>query len=276
MTFSTKYRITDKLLANIKEIAKVGSELNNKKFSNVTYSDILDKTKSRSFKAFSLRSEEGENYLTALEKFGKKNVEFNLNSILLAHSLVMNDLASKNQVGRFRNASCKKSVKSLVKFVNDNKKNIDILILSGIFYKNFFLMDPFVHGTDRVSVLATRTLLMDMRINVFNLFNFEKLGRVDMKDNTKWLEYFTDVILQEMLRIKRDLEKTVYKPEKELNKDQEKILRYIKKHGVITDSDYSKITERKKATRVLDFNKLMEKNLIERCGLGRQTHYILK
>ena len=44
----------------------------------------------------------------------------------------------------------------------------------------------------------------------------------------------------------------------------------------ITDHDYSKLTERAKATRALDFKKLLEMELIERFGRGRLTHYKLK
>lgn len=276
MSFSTKYTITNKLLASIKEITKVSCDLNNKKFSHITYSEILSKTKNSGAKAFSLSVEEEKNYVKALDKFSKKNVDFNLNTILSIHSLVMNNLAPKNQVGKFRNAQAKNSVKNLVKFVNDIKRDTDPLIVAGLFYKNFAQIGPFVHATDRVNVIATRILLMDMKVNVFNLFSLEKIGQVKTKDNSKWLEYFTSFVLEEMLRIKKELEKVTYKPEQELNKDQEKILKYLKKNQVITDSDYSQITERKKATRVLDFNKLIEKNLIERCGQGRQTHYILK
>lgn len=276
MSFSTKYTITDELLANIKEITKVSCELNNKKFSHITYSEILSKTKNLGSKAFSLSSEEEKNYIKALEKFSKKNIDFNLNTILAIHSLVMNGLVPKNQEGKFRNAQTKNSVRNLVKFTKSIKQSTDPLIVAGLFYKNFAQIDPFVQGVERVNVITTRVLLMDMKINVFNLFCFEKIGQVKTKDNNKWLEYFTSFVLEEMLRIKKELEKVAYKPEQELNKDQEKILKYIKKHGVITDSDYSQITERKKATRVLDFNKLMEKNLIQRCGQGRKTHYILK
>lgn len=276
MSFQTKYTISNKLLANIKEITKVGYDLNNKKFSHVTYSEILEETKKLGVKAFSLNPEEERNYVKALEKFSKKNIDFNLNTILLVHSFVMKDLAPKNQVGSFKNANTKKMMKNLVKFIKDVKNDTDPLILGGLFYKNFVNLQPFVHANERVGVLVTRILLMEMNINVFNLFSFENIGQVKTKDNTKWLEYFTDFVLQEMVRVRKELEKVAYKPEQELNQDQEKILKYIKKHGVITDSDYSKITERKKATRVLDFNKLIAKNLIQRCGQGRQTHYILK
>ncbi len=276
MSFSIKYTITNELLANIKEITRVSCELNNKKFSHITYSEILNQTKNFGSKALSLSPEEEKNYLKALEKFSKKNIDFNLNTILSIHSLLMNGLAPKNQVGKFRNAQAKNSVKNLIKLVKNIKNDTDPLIVGGLFYKNFVQIDPFVHGTDRVGVIATRIFLMETKINVFNLFSFEKIGQFKTKDNNKWLEYFTNFFWGEMLRVKKELEKVAYKPEQEINKDQEKILKYLKKNGVITDSDYSQMTERKKATRVLDFNKLMEKNLIQRCGQGRKTHYILK
>lgn len=276
MSISIKYTISDKLLANVREITKIVCELNNKKFSHVTYSEILEKSKKRSAESFSLKPDESRNYINALEKFSKKSTDFNLNTVMLMHSVVMSNLAPKNQVGKFRNAQTKKKVKDLIKSISNSKKDVDPLILAGLFYKDFFSMDPFVHATDRVGILATRILLMDLGVNVFNLFSFEKIGEVKTRDNTKWLEYFTDCVLQEMFRVKKELEKSVYKPEKDLNKDQEKIIKHIEKHGFITDSEYSKITDRKKATRVLDFNKLIDKNLIQRCGKGRQTHYVLK
>ena len=112
-------------------------------------------------------------------------------------------------------------------------------------------------------------------INVFNLLNFEKIGAVNEKDNVKWLEYFSGVILLELNNTLKKVSNVAFKQDIGLNKDQKKIVKYLKKNGVITDSDYSKITERKKATRVLDFNKLIFDGLIERRGQGRLTHYIL-
>ncbi len=265
MTFSTKYTISNKILANIKEITKVVCELNNKKFSSVTFSEILEKTKKRGVKALSLSPDEEKKYRQALEKYSKKNSPFDIN--------MMSSVG-----GEFKDSQSKKTLKSLVKYVSSSRNSTDPLILGGLFYKHFFSIAPFKKGNDMVNVISTRILLMDLEVNVFNLFGFENLGEVKTKDNTKWLEFFTEAVLQEMLRIKKELGKVDYKPENDfsLNKDQEKILKYLKKNRTITDSDYSEITERKKATRVLDFNKLMEYNLIERCGKGRQTHYILK
>ena len=49
-----------------------------------------------------------------------------------------------------------------------------------------------------------------------------------------------------------------------------------KEKGFIKNSDYSKLTNRAKATRVLDFQKMISLGLVERKGKGRATYYILK
>lgn len=41
---------------------------------------------------------------------------------------------------------------------------------------------------------------------------------------------------------------------------------YIDQHGFITDRDYTQLTDRAKATRTADFNKLIELGLIVRQG----------
>lgn len=263
MTFSTKYTISNKLLANIKDIVKVTVELNNKRFSNAMYSEMLAKTRKRGVGMLSLNEQEEKEYIQALEKYGKKTSPFDINMMSLIG-------------GEFKSNQSKKFLKSLVKYINSSRKDVDSLILGGLFYKHFFSTAPFKKNNETVNIVSTRILLMDMDVNVFNLFNIEKVGKAEVTDNTKWLEYFTFVLLQEMLRVKKELEKVGFKPDQDLNSDQKKILKYLEKHTVITDSEYSEFTQRKKATRVLDFNKLMEKNLIERCGKGRQTHYILK
>ncbi len=51
------------------------------------------------------------------------------------------------------------------------------------------------------------------------------------------------------------------------------ILGHIDANGFITDSDYARLTERAKATRTLDFNRLIALGLIERLGSGRSTYY---
>ena len=183
----------------------------------------------------------------------------------------------------------------LFNFVRSNKGKIDALILAGIFHKQFVIIHPFTDGNGRTVRLATKVLLAEMGLNTFNLFSFEnyynqnvtkyfqnvgvKGNYYDIKDKinfTHWLEYFTDGIIDELLRVKKELDKTATSPDRQLKNYHQKIISYIKKHGFITDKNYSKLTSRAKPTRNLDFRKLMGLGLIERFGKGKATYYKLK
>jgi hypothetical protein len=45
---------------------------------------------------------------------------------------------------------------------------------------------------------------------------------------------------------------------------------------VIKDSDYAKVTDRSRSSRILDYRKLVDLDLIERKGKGRGTYYVFK
>ncbi len=260
MNFSNKYTISNTLLNNIKDVVRVSVELNSKRLSSEMYSEILKKS----------RKGKDEKYAKALNKFGKRNADLSPNLIISIHSFLVEG------GGKYKDSGSKKALKSLIKYVSSIRKDTDSVITAGLFYKHFSSIKPFESANQEVCNIATRVLLMDLNINVLGVFSFENIGEVKTKDNTNWLEYFSGAVLKEMKRVSKELEGVSFKPEQGLNEDQKKILKYLEKHSVITDSDYSKFTERKKATRVLDFNKLMNENLIERRGKGRQTHYILK
>ncbi len=169
------------------------------------------------------------------------------------------------------------------------------MILAGIFHKQFVVIHPFVDGNGRTSRLATKVLLAKMGLNTFNLFSFENyynqnvtryfkevgcLGDYyetkDQIDFTPWLEYFTDGILDELLRVIKELQKENNSPARELKEYHQKIITYIKKKGYITDKDYSALTNRAKPARNLDFRKLIAAGIIEKIGKGRATYYKLK
>jgi Fic family protein len=150
-------------------------------------------------------------------------------------------------------------------------------------------------GNGRTTRLATKALLAHMGLNTFNLFSFEnyynqnvtkyfqtvgEFGNyydlVEKMDFTIWLEYFTDGLIDELLRVQKLLPTTDINPATELKPYHRKILASIKEKGYITDNDYAKITDRAKATRALDFRKLLDLGLIERKEKGRATYYRLK
>ena len=185
-------------------------------------------------------------------------------------------------------------IEDLVKFINNNTENIDPLILAGIFHKQMVIIHPFMDGNGRTTRLTTKVLLAAMGLDTFNLFSFEnyynknitkyfhEVGEFgdyyelkDKMDFTSWLEYFTDGIIDELLRVQKLLPETILNPENELQPYHLKILEFIQKKGFINDSDYSGLSSRAKATRALDFKKLIQLGLIERHGKGRSTYYVL-
>ena len=182
----------------------------------------------------------------------------------------------------------------LLTFVKVSQSVIDPLILAGVFHKQMVIIHPFMDGNGRTTRLATKLLLAEMGLNTFNLFSFEnyynqnvtryfqtvgEFGNyyelVDKVDFTGWLEYFTEGILDELLRVQAILPTIVLSPNEVLQPYHEKILTHIKEQGFITDKDYALLVDRAKATRVLDFQKLIEWGLIVRKGSGPATYYTL-
>lgn len=189
----------------------------------------------------------------------------------------------------------KKLSEDLVEYVTRNRTLIDPLILAGIFHKQMVIIHPFMDGNGRTTRLVTKVLLAQIGLNTFNLFSFEnyynknvtkyfqEVGEfgnyyelLDMIDFTSWLEYFTEGIIDELLRVQKLLPEVGISPETELHQYHLKILDSIKKKGFVTDRDYAKLVDRAKATRALDFRKLIDLNLIERKGKGKATYYILE
>ncbi len=243
------------------------------------------------------------------------SVSIALDLILAIHKEVMADLLSKFEIGNLRQKpvvvndprsgkivylppdakDVKPLIESLIEFVNNNEGKIDPLILAGIFHKQIVLVHPFMDGNGRTTRLATKVLLAKMGLDTFNLFSFENYynknvtryfktvgeygNYYDIKEKinfTSWLEYFTEGIIDELLRVEKILGTAQASPDKEIMPYHKKILEFIKKKGFIKDSDYAKLTNRAKATRVLDFSKLIDMGLIERKSQGKSTYYVLK
>jgi len=248
------------------------------------------------------------NDLIKLKKFSIK-----IPAIIRIQKIITNGLIEKYRSGRIRKEpvfvnnpktrqtiywppdyeEAPKLLKELCDYLDKNSQIIDPLILAGIFHKQFVIIHPFIDGNGRTARLITKALLAKMGLNTFNLFSFENyynqnvskyftevglMGNFyDIKDKidfTSWLEYFTDGIIDELLRVKKELEKEIIFPN---IKDHHKlILDYIKEKGYITDKNYSALTKRAKPTRNLDFNKLIDFGLIVRIGKGKATYYKLK
>jgi len=185
-------------------------------------------------------------------------------------------------------------MKDLIQFVQTHQDGVDPLILAGLFHKQMVIIHPFMDGNGRTTRLATKVLLAAMGLNTFNLFSFENyynqnvtryFEKVGVRGNyydllsqidfTDWLEYFTEGIVDELLRVKKILVELKVSPQTELQAHHQKILAAIRQKGNIADRDYAALVKRAKATRRLDFNKLIELGLIVRKGKGKNTYYEL-
>lgn len=185
-------------------------------------------------------------------------------------------------------------MEDLLRFVKDNVGTVDPIILAGIFHKQFVIVHPFIDGNGRTARLATKILLAKLGVDTFNLFSFENYYNqnvtkyfqsvgvfgnyyevIDSINFTSWLEYFSEGIIDELVRVKTQLEAAsasllAIKPHYQI------ILDHIKKHGFITNREYAKMIKRAKPTRNVDFNNLINLGLIERKGNGRSAYYQLK
>src|SRR3990167_8427294 len=338
-----KYRITDALLANIKKINSLVTELNHNRFPNVVVLELEKIAREISTHASTsiegnplpltevkkilktrpdqLRSSEQEviNYNQALkwlnQKLNQGRVKLTTKLILQIQARVTEKLLPKFESGEWRQKPVvvndprtgkvvylppdQKEVQDLVaallKFIGQNQYKIDPLILAGIFHRQMVIIHPFMDGNGRTTRLATKVLLAAMGLNTFSLFSFENYynknvtryfqtvgefgnyydlaGKIDF---TPWLEYFTEGIIDELLRVEKLLPEISINPQSELKPYHLKILEFIQKKGFISDRDYAKLSDRKKATRALDFRKLIDLGMIERKEKGRATYYALK
>jgi len=182
--------------------------------------------------------------------------------------------------------------KELLDFLKNKYDNLDPLILAGIFHKQFVIIHPFMDGNGRTARLVTKYLLARMGLNTFNLFSFENYYNKNITkyfehvgvfgdyyeteklvDFTQWLSYFTDGIIDELLRVQKLL--AVPDIKERISAHEKVIITYVKKHGSISESDYAIITRRARSTRILDFKRLVKKNILERYGKGKATYYVL-
>jgi len=254
--------------------------------------------------------------LTDLEvQLNSKAFRLNMSAILTIHRQVITGLLPKYETGKLRQKPVvvndprsgkvvylppdaevvEELMNDLVTYVNDFQSSVDPLILAGIFHKQMVIIHPFMDGNGRTTRLITKALLAKMGLNTFNLFSFENYYNKNVTkyfetvgeygdykelvasiDFTSWLEYFTDGIIDELLRVQKLLPKVGNSPVTSLESYHQSILTFIRENGFIRDRDYAKLTDRAKATRALDFQRLLDLGMITRKGKGRSTYYQFK
>ena len=183
-------------------------------------------------------------------------------------------------------------IDELLTFVQTNSNILDPVLLAGLFHRQFVIIHPFIDGNGRTTRLASNLLLTQLGLNLASLFSFENYYNQNISlyfqqvgvqgdfyalagtlDHTAWLQYFADGILDELLRVQKTIIQHQATPSTTLKPYHQLILQLIDAKGFVTDRAYAQQTERAKATRTADFNKLIQLGLIERQGVGRATYY---
>ncbi len=185
-----------------------------------------------------------------------------------------------------------KLTKNLIDFIQRNFGKIDPIILAGLFHRQNVIIHPYMDGNGRTTRLLTTAILGQGSLDIFNIFAFENYYNQNIRryfsavglqgdyyelensiDFTEWLEYFVEGILDELSRVRKTIP-TIHRPR--LEDHHKRILRYIEKHGSITQREYGQLVNRSLAARKIDFQKLLTLGLLESHGGGRSLHYTLK
>jgi Fic family protein len=182
-------------------------------------------------------------------------------------------------------------MRQLIDFVNFNKNKIDPIILAGIFHKQNVIIHHFMDGNGRTTRLITTAILGANGFDFFDIFSlenyynqnvskyFENVGvfgdfyEIQNEINfTNWLEYFIEGILEELKRVQKTLPN--FTKEIRLENHHKEILKYLEKHGSISQKEYEKFSTRSLASRKNDFKKLINLNLIKTKQQGKATYYV--
>lgn len=180
----------------------------------------------------------------------------------------------------------------LVVFVEAQRATLDPLLLAGIFHRQLLLIRPFENGNEPLAWLATRILLSGLTLERPQLLALEQpfqanrtgylaalgargnyYGLANALEFTPWLEYYAGGIEAALNDLAERYRQRRATPARALQAHHQALLDYVDAHGFITDKQYARLTDRAKATRSLDFKKLLELGLLVREGRGRGTYY---
>jgi len=180
----------------------------------------------------------------------------------------------------------------LVAFSQENQARLDPVVLAGLFHGQLLRIQPFAAGNMMVAWLTTRILLSSSALRRSDLLVVEDsswpekghvlsdlglegddVARAHTLDFTPWLERFAEDVSAALVALEKRQKLHRASPATTLRPHHQAILDYIDEHGFITDKRYARLTDRAKATRSLDFKKLLELDLIVREGRGRGTFY---
>ena len=178
---------------------------------------------------------------------------------------------------------------------HDKAKGLNPILLAGIVHYEIARIHPFIDGNGRTARLFATLILYLSDFDHRRLFVLDEyydrdrsayyaaLKTVDknIRDLTKWLEYFIDGVVFSMNQVKETVlrlgskGKRVAKVQIELTAKQMKIVEYINFHGKVTNKDLQALFKISAQAVHKELTKLTSLRIVKPVGKGRALYYVL-
>ncbi len=179
---------------------------------------------------------------------------------------------------------------------SDQTTAITPIILAGIMHYEIARIHPFIDGNGRTARLMAALILYKSGFDHRRFFALDdyydenrpayyaalKTAQNNNSDITLWLEYFTDGVLYSINKVKELITKIGLSPKLgteeriELTQKQIKILEKIKEKGKVSNQDLRAIFDVTRQAILKEMTKLIQADLIELVGKGRNAYYKFK
>lgn len=248
--------------------------------------------------------DEVKNYLEVLENIDSYAAD--LPGILRMHYDISKDvIGNPDAVGRLRTVQnyvvsadkivytppppekVRPMMEELGAWIEKHGKDVHPVIQAGVCHYAIAMVHPFEDGNGRAARALAALVLRERGFDKRGIYSMDvyyvndldayygALRQVDEQkgDMTQWLEYFAAGTYYSVARAyetMKALERTAG-----LNSRQQKALKFVIRHGRITNRDYRKINNVSNVTAAKDLKEMTDKDVLEVKGVGRGVHYVV-
>jgi Fic family protein len=189
-------------------------------------------------------------------------------------------------------------VSALTGWLNsDSAHQMHPVLVAGIAHYELVRIHPFVDGNGRMARALATLILTTREFDIKRFFTLDdfydsdraayydalKAVNTTYPDTTLWLEYFTEGVEISLHRVKErvlllssDEHRKVSGGQVALSERQMKIIEYIHAHGSIKTTDLVALFHISRQAALKEISQMAEKKLIQRRGIRRGAHYVLK
>jgi len=287
--------------------------------NSLSFDEVSDLMIGRDITAIKKDKQEVLNYFEALEYLDKlKEKELTNADILKLHKIITKDtLEYPEDEGKYRYGNkyvivgnkhtgeitfkppptkeVPALMNNLIKWLNQDHKNINPVIQAGVIHYEFVRIHPFIDGNGRTSrALATLILIrrgfdtkrffaLDDFYNSNRPRYYKILKKIDPEtlDLTEWLDYFCEGVAVSIKAVKDKIMlltggKSGKGKQLVIDDRQIKIVEYIKKQGKTTNKEIQDLLNTSNKTAYNLLINLLDAGVIKKVGQGRATIYVLE